>query len=181
VKDKEKKKDDVIHDSTKRAPKNKAKDEVNSVNQEELFDKHVDMPKNRDIFFLKSKKFLSKQNPFGIELYTKRDLYEENERTRIDQILKMQDLKQDLSNQIPNKDVKFEIKYHKHKNRHRPTKSRQSNRDKDSIDQMQEDYQVEHKLNTKSDLFNVSALKIETGHSDQQTAKSIYDADAPTN
>lgn len=46
---------------------------------------------------------------------------------------------------------------------------------------MQEDYQVEHKLNTKSDLFNVSALKIETGHSDQQMAKSIYDADAPTN
>lgn len=104
------------------------------------------MPKNRDVFFLKSKNFKSKQNPFGIELYTKRELYEENERKCIDQILKMQDLKNDLTNQPNNKDIKFEIKY-KNKLKHRKLNSKQSNRDKDSIDQMQEEYEEENKIN----------------------------------
>jgi len=71
VKDKEKKKEDTNHnhDISKRAmPKSKKYDETDQLIQEENNDKNIDKSKNRDVFLVKSKTFLSKQNPFGIEL-----------------------------------------------------------------------------------------------------------------
>lgn len=126
---------------------------------------------------LKSKNFKAKQNPFGIELYTKRELYESNERNRIDKIIKVDELKYDLIHPCEAKDVKFEIKY----NRKRiPRKSVLSNHDKDSIDQMREEYE-DGKDNENTFNTNYDSLLVSKSEIDHFKTRSIYDDDIPKN